>query len=146
VNARTARQFPLVVALALALALVPAAFAAKGGGSGGGKPGGGGGGSSLSLQMVTDTGTAGVSYGDTVTFNVSTSASYPSVQLVCYQNGTLVFAQTAGFFPTYVWSKNYTLGGDRWPGGAANCTATLYYTTKNGTNSTLASLSFVASA
>jgi hypothetical protein len=87
-----------------------------------------------------------VSYGDTVTFNVSTSASYPSVQVACYQNGALVFAQSAGFFPTYVWSKNFTLQGDRWPGGAADCTATLYYTTKNGTNTTLASLSFTASA
>lgn len=145
----TARIRPVMFAaafLAVALLLVPVAFAAKG--AGGSKPGGGGSGGSgsLSLVMVTDAGTPGVSYGDTVTFNVSTSASYPSVQLVCYQNGTLVFAQSAGFFPTYVWSKDFTLSGSRWAGGAANCTATLYYTTKNGTNTTLASLSFTASA
>jgi hypothetical protein len=132
-----------VGALVLALIVVPAALAAKGHGGGSGTSG------SPALTgpvMVTDTGTPGVSFGDTVTFNVSTSASYPSVQVACYQNGALVFAQSAGFFPTYVWSKNFTLRGDRWPGGAANCNAVLYYTTRNGTNTTLASLSFTASA
>jgi hypothetical protein len=139
---RIAHAAPLV-AIALALVLVPVALAAKG--VGGGKPGGGGGtttGSKISLVMVNDLNGNGLpNYGDTITFNVSTTASYPSVQLACYQNGALVFAQSAGFFPTYVWSKNFTLNGDRWPGGAANCTATLYYTTRNGTTTTLASLS-----
>jgi hypothetical protein len=96
--------------------------------------------------MVNDTNSPGVSYGDTVTFNVSTSASYPSVELDCSQGGTLVYAHTAGFYPSYGWSRDYTLSGGMWTGGAADCTATLYYTTKNGTNSTLATLSFPAGA
>ena len=71
------------VVLVLSLGLVPAALAGKG------KPaGGGGGGSSLSLVMVTDNnGNALPNWGDTITFNVSTSASMPSGRLACYQNG-----------------------------------------------------------
>jgi hypothetical protein len=135
----------VAVAVAFALALVPAAFAGKGSSGGGGKVGGGG--SSLNLVMVTDNNGDGLpNYGDTITFNVSTSASYPSVQLACYQNGALVFNQTAGFFPSYMWSKDYTLETSSWTGGAASCTAVLYYTAKNGSNTTLATLNFTAGA
>jgi hypothetical protein len=136
-------------ALVLALALVPAALAAKGGSGGGGTHGGNGttgGSSSLSLVMVSDVNTPGVSYGDQVTFNVSTSASYPSVELDCYQGSTLVYSHIAGFYPSFGWSQDYTLGSSYWTGGAADCTATLYYTTKNGTNSTLGTLTFHANA
>ena len=131
-----------IAALVFALALVPAALAAKGGGGGKASGGGTNGSSSLSLVMVTDANTPGLSYGDTVTFNVSTTASYPSVQVACYQNGALVFAQSAGFFPTYAGSKNFTLQDDRWSGGAADCTATLYTTSSNGKQTTLATESF----
>ena len=132
-------------ALALALALVPAALAARGGGShGGGNTTSSG--SGLSLHMVTDTGTPGVSYGDTVTFDVSTTAPYPAVELDCYQNGALVLKGSAGFFPSYMWSKDFPLTSDRWTGGAADCLATLYYTAKNGTNTPLKTLSFTAAA
>jgi len=145
----TARIHPVMFAaalLAVALLVVPVAFAARGGG--GSKPGGGGSGGSgsLSLAMVSDAGTPGVSYGDTVTFNVSTSASFPSVQLACYQNGTLVYTSTRGFYPTYMWSDNYLLEGGYWSGGAASCTATLYTTSKNGSNTTLATLSVPVAA
>jgi hypothetical protein len=135
----------VAVAAALALALVPAALAGKGSGGGGSK--GGGGGSSLGLVMVSDGNGNGLpNWGDTITFNVSTTASYPSVQLACYQNGALVFNHTAGFFPSYMWSKDYTLETSSWTSGAANCTATLYYTAKNGSNATLASLTFAVGA
>ena len=143
----TARIHPVMLAaafLTVALLLVPVALAAKGGG--GSKPSGGGGSGSLGLAMVTDAGTPGVSYGDTVTFNVSTSASFPSVQLACYQNGTLVYTSTRGFYPTYMWSDNYLLEGGYWSGGAASCTATLYTTSKNGSNTTLATLSVLVAA
>ena len=143
-NRRIARTAE-VGALVLALVLVPAALAAKGPGGGGISRTGGS--SSISGPvMVTDTGTPGLSFGDTVTFNVSTTAPYPSVQLACYRNGALIFDQIAGFFPGYMWSKNYTLQSNSWSSGGANCTATLYYTTKNGTNTTLATLRFPVSA
>jgi hypothetical protein len=92
--------------------------------------------------MVSDTGTPGLSHGDTVTFNVSTSASWPSVQLDCNQNGTPVYVQTTGYYPTYMWSNNYTLNNWKWTSGAADCTATLYMT-KDGTRVTnLGTLTF----
>src|SRR5262245_37907683 len=72
------------VALVLSLALVPAALAK-------GKPGGGGTSGSSTISgpvMVTDRGTPGLSWGDTVTFNVSTTATaQPFVHLVCSGNG-----------------------------------------------------------
>ena len=139
-NRPLSRNTPLIAALVLDLALVPAAFAGKGGGSGGGGSTGGTG-SSLSLVMVSDTGSAGPSFGDTITFNVSTSASFPSVQLACSQNGVLVYTSTRGFYPTYMWSDNYLLEGGNWAAGAASCTATLYTTNKRGSSTTIATLS-----
>ena len=131
-------------AIVLALALVPVALAAKGGG--GNKPsGGGGGGGSLSLVMVNDqNGNGSPNWGDTITFSFSTAAtSYPYVSLSCYQNGVLVASANAGFFAGYPWpwTQNMTLKSTLWSGGAADCTATLYY---NGTNKTvtLATLPF----
>ena len=93
--------------------------------------------------MVKDLNGNGLpNWGDTVTFNVSTTASYPAVQLVCYQNGALVFDQIVGFFPSYAWSRDFALQSSSWTSGAADCTATLYYTAKNGADKTLATLSF----
>ena len=132
-----------LVALVLSLALVPAAFAGKGGG----KPSGGSSTSTVSEPvMVTDVGTLGLSAGDTITFNVSTSASWPSVQLDCYQNGALLYTATRGFYATYMWSDNYQLESQYWTSGAANCTATLYNTNKNGSHTTLATKSFSVGA
>ena len=133
-----APRFALTASMgALCLALAPAALAAKSGG------GGSGGGSSVSVVMVKDLNGNGLpNWGDTVTFDVSTSAPYPVVLLECYRNGALVFSQRAGFFPTYMWSKDFTLQSSSWTSGAADCTATLYYSTRNGTNKTLATLSF----
>jgi len=127
-----------VVALLVALALVPAAFAAKGGNGNAGVKG-----SDPTLVMVNDVNGNGLpNYGDTVSFNVTTTAAYPALQLACYQNGALVFDQTAGFFPTYAGSKNFTLWDDRWAGGAADCTATLYTTSSSGKQTTLATTGF----
>jgi hypothetical protein len=127
-----------VIALLVALTLAPAALAARGGnGNTGAKQ------SDPTLVMVNDFNGNGLpNYGDTVSFNVSTTASYPALQLACYQNGALVFAQSAGFFPTYAGSKNFTLQDERWSGGAADCTATLYTTSSNGRQTTLATSSF----
>jgi len=141
-------------AAALALALVPAAgLAAKGGNSGkpggGGNGGGGGSTSSLSLVMVADANANGApNWGDTVTFNVSTTATAePSVNLTCSQAGALVYSGSAGFYPGYPWpwAQNFGLRSGAWTGGAAACTAELYYW--NGRRFiTLTSLSFRADA
>jgi hypothetical protein len=114
--------------LVLALALVPAALAAKGGG--GGKPSGGSGGSSsLSLVMVNDlNGNGAPNYGDTVTFNASTTATTePHVRLQCFQSGSLVYSAQAGMYANYLWPwlQDMTLAWSS--GGAADCTAQIYY-------------------
>jgi hypothetical protein len=139
---RTAHAASLV-ALVVALVVVPAAFAGKGGHGGGGTSSG----SSLSLVMVTDNNGDGLpNWGDQVTFKVSTSAAYPSVELDCAQNGTWVYAQIVGFYPTYFGTQTYTLKSYYWTGGAADCTATLTTTSKNGSRTTLATMSFPVAA
>ena len=115
----------------------------------GGKSGGGGtvsGGGTLSLVMVVDQGTAGTSFSDTVTFNVSTGVTaYPWVTVKCYQDGRLVSQESNGVFPTSL-DKNFQLGpSPSWAGGAATCTATLENWdsySKHGTISAIASMSF----
>jgi len=98
--------------------------------------------SSLSLVLLNST--DGLAHwGQNMTFNVSTTAtSYPSVGLNCYQNGTLVLAWTAGFFPSYPWTKDLTLSSPSWTSGGASCIATLYYSSGKKQIITLASLSF----
>ena len=113
------------------------------GGKGGGKPsGGGGGGGSLALVMVTDANSNGLpNWGDQVTFNVSTTATdRPTVRLECYQNGSLVYTFSAGFWAGYPWTTTYGLSSQSWTGGAANCTASLIYTGNNGRINTVATL------
>jgi hypothetical protein len=132
------------VVLVLSLALVPGAVAGKG------KPAGGGG-STSSISgpvMVADANGNGLpDYGDTVTFNESTTAtSQPYVNLDCYQNGVLVMDSWNGFFdqalnPT----RNFGLYSPSWQSGAASCTAWLDMYTKRGT-AQLASVSFQVGA
>ncbi len=127
--------------LVLALALVPVALAGKGhGGGGSGSTSGSG---SLSLVMVTDRNGDGLpNWNDQITFNVSSTAAYPLVQLNCYQGTTSVDGQIIGFYVGWPWSKTFTLSNwYMWTSGAADCTATLYYQTTKG-NVTLATLSF----
>ncbi|HET9287995.1 MAG TPA: hypothetical protein VFO26_10580 [Gaiella sp.] len=79
-----------------------------------------------------------------MTFTVSTTATdRPYVSLNCYQNGVWVYSDSAGFFPDYPWSQNFTLATlSTWTSGTGDCTATLY-TTKDGRRSTtLATLGF----
>ena len=137
----------------LALALVPAAgLAAKGGGGntptggggghgGGGKPGGGSSTSSLTVVMVADqNGNGAPNWGDTITFNLTTTAANPYVTVTCTQNGVVVYTASAGFYPDYLWpgARNMPLSSPMWTGGAASCTADL--------NNGLATLKFSAAA
>jgi hypothetical protein len=137
--ARIARIASFVLVLAAVSA--PAALAGKGGKPGGDATGGG------TIELVLLNSTDGVPHhGQQVTFNVSTSAARPFVSLNCYQGGVWVYSASAGFFPDYPWSKNFTLSASSWPSGAADCTARLY-TTKDGTRTTtLATLTFAVYA
>jgi hypothetical protein len=138
--------------LVVALLLVPVALAAKGAGGGGHHGGGGGttsGGGSLSLVMVTDlNGNGTPNWGDTVTFNVSTTATTePNVSLTCSQNGTVVYGAVSGFYAGYPWpsTRYMRLSSTNWSGGAANCVAQLYYISGTSTVN-LSSMSFTAGA
>ncbi|MBI2777059.1 MAG: hypothetical protein HYX57_07325 [Chloroflexi bacterium] len=129
-----------LIALLIVGLVAGTALAAKGGG-GGGKGGGGG---SLALVMVADAnGNGAPNWRDTITFNVSTTATAsPFVSVNCYQGSTWVLTASAGFFASYPWTKNTTLSSSAWTGGSASCTARLY-STKDGTRTTtLATLNF----
>ena len=123
---------------------------AGGGGKGGGKGGGGttSGGGTLELRMVTDVkGDGGPNWGDTVTFNVSTTAtSEPTVELVCSQNGVTVYGATSGFYDSYPWpwTKNMKLSSGEWLAGAAECSAKLF--PLGARSNVLATVTFTAGA
>jgi hypothetical protein len=136
-----ARQGSIVAVLLVATTSVALAAA------GGGKPSSS---SSISLQLLaapTTSGSADPSYGQSVTFNVSTSAtSQPFVHIKCSQNGTLVYQAWQAWFYGANGPQSFTLGGtDAWQGGAADCTAYLENWDSYGTKgkvSVLASTSF----
>ena len=130
-----------IVLAALALSATPALA--------GGRQGGGGGSTSSSLQLVQLSPSAGGPYfGDRITFNVSTTATtQPWVTATCSQNGVVVYQQTQGFFPTYLYGQIFTLGPTpMWSAGAADCKATLVQRTSNGRSKTLAAITFHVSA
>jgi len=116
----------LIVALVVGTAL--AAPGGKGGNGGGkGKPGTGSTGS-LTLIMVADAnGNGAPNWGDTITFQVTSTSQYPYVDVACYQGGTLVYSAYAGFYPSYPWpgAQQMPLYSPSWTGGAADCTAKL---------------------
>ena len=85
-------------------------------------------------------------FGDTITFNVSTTATNnPFVNLNCYQHGALVMNSWSAFFPGGV-NQNFGLYSPSWHSGAADCTADLGMLTSNGKWKVLASTSFSVSA
>ena len=114
-----------------------------------GKGGGRNGGDSyrFALMMSADANGNGLpDWGDTVTFDVSTTASTePHVDLTCSQNGVLVYSATTGYFATYPWpwTQSMTLSSSAWLRGAADCTAQLYYFSGRRT-SVIGSIDFTA--
>jgi hypothetical protein len=111
------------------LTLVPAAaFAGKG------RPGGGStsGASSITLRMVYDANANKLpNWGDTVTFDVSTTAtSSPELKLTCNQGGLAVYWTQTAYYAGYpfAWTQMMSLQSGAWTSGAADCTAVLYYT------------------
>lgn len=118
------RAAVLAAVAAFCLALTPVALAAKGGS--GGKPPRGG---TATISLVLLNSTDGLAhYGQTVTFNVSTTATdQPWVNLKCYRNGALVAEGWNGYFDGSLTGRNFGLSSPQWTGGAADCTA--YVTT-----------------
>jgi hypothetical protein len=138
---KMSRQIGVFAAIALvACALVPIGLA----GNTGAKKG-----SSLNLVVLDSSGNAAAStepqWGDQVTFDVSTTAAYPAVELDCYQSGVQVYGAVQGVGPSYPYHP-FTLSSTAWTGGAADCTATLYSVNKNGSTTNLATLSFGVAA
>jgi hypothetical protein len=94
--------------------------------------------SSIALVVVSASiaslDSSGPNHGDTVTFDVRTTATErPYVLLNCYQSGAWVYAAQAGFWASYPWGQNFTLDADSWSSGAANCTARLGALNADGT-------------
>jgi hypothetical protein len=136
-----ARQGSIVAVLLLVTA--SAALAAAGGGKSSS--------SSISLQLMaapTASSSTSPSYGQDVTFNVSTNATtQPFVHVKCFQSGSLVYEAWQS------WAngpQSFTLGGTiAWQSGAADCTAYLENWdsySKNGKITVLAATSFHVNA
>ena len=96
------------VLLLLSASLAPSVLAqGKGKGKGQNAPAYG-----IVLEMVNDAnGDDLPNFGDTVKFNVSTTATTPFVSLSCYQGTTWVYA--AGGYQA---DWNFTLSSNSWPG------------------------------
>ena len=76
--------------------------------------------SSLTLVMVSDINGDGLpNWGDSVTFDVSTTDTWNQVNVTCYQNGVGVFGAVLP------WTPVVTLSSTIWRSGAADCTAEL---------------------
>ena len=124
----------------------PSMLQARGGNGGGNGKGGGTGspssensGSSLSVQLAIDADSNGItSRGDSVTFFVLTPVAEPNVELLCAQNGVVVYGAMWPLTPTP------KLSSSAWQSGAAECTATLFPLGDRRT--VLATLTFTAGA
>jgi hypothetical protein len=132
----------LLTAAVLVLAIVPAAFAAKGGNGVKNNaridPTG-----SFNLALVDST--DGVAHwGQHITFNATSTATYYFVGVSCYQNGNRVYRQDKGFYVGWpLDQRDFTLMSAAWTGGAADCTAELYSQYSDGSNQqTLATTTF----
>jgi hypothetical protein len=143
-----ALEAALITALTFGL-IAGSAFAARGGG----KTGAGGGHhrgavptGSFSLVLVDST--DGVAHwSQHITFNVTSSATYPFVAVSCFQDGVRVYRQDIGFYVGWPWSQDFTLMSSAWTGGAADCSAELYSQNSDGSNhQTLSTMSFSAAA
>lgn len=135
-------MFDRVTALAAIAALALAGTSIAGNGRGADKAS-----SSIALVVLGDAAafeaaSSAPSYGDEVTFEVSTTATdAPYVNLKCFQNGTLVGEAWEGFFDGALGDRTFTLWSPQWSGGGAECTATLSKRTRHGWQQ-LASTSF----
>ena len=142
---RTARAV-LIGSTAAVMALTLAAGTAFAG-----KPTGGGtsGSSTLALVVVDDAnGNGQPNWADTITFNVSSSATNSiQVSLACYQGSTRVLHANAAWYDgnPFAYMQMMKLQSGAWTGGAADCTAKSYYSSGKRTV-TLKTLAFSVGA
>jgi hypothetical protein len=126
-GSRRRRRFllvPILCTAALALFWIAGAQAVRNLGTHSGTSTG----CALEIGLTTSVQTCLLHWGDTVTFNVSTTAtSQPSVITDCYQNGALVYRHYGFFYGDPSPSQNFVLQSAAWTSGAADCSATLYY-------------------
>jgi len=123
-----------LVALLVVGLVAGTAFAARGGKAGGG---------SVNLVMVQDTDGNGLpNWAEVVTFDVSTTAANPYVNVRCYQGTAFVYDAWAGFFDSAWFGQTFTLSSSYWTSGAADCSARLVTFGKNGRERTLATMGF----
>lgn len=139
---RTRVTIVLAMVTMLTVVAVGATLAAPGGK---GKPGGRSTGSSLSLVLLNST--DGVPHwGQEITFEVTTSAAEPFVNVRCYQGDAFVYDGWAGFFDGAWFGQTFTLSSMYWEGGAADCTARLVSFGSNGRERTLKTMGFDVAA
>jgi hypothetical protein len=105
------------------LAAVPAALADKGGHGGKSAPVSSTG--SLSLATV-DSADGTAHWGQQVGFNVTSTAAYNDVTVMCYQGGNWVYGSSKAA------GSSFVLQSSAWTGGAADCTAELWESTSSG--------------
>jgi hypothetical protein len=135
----------VALAASLLASLAVPATALAGNGAGPNKSGS----SSISAPVVVSSATVSAAstissphYGDTITFNVSTTATATAyVNLKCYQGGAVVGEGWAAFFAAGT-PGVFGLYSGPWSGGAADCTADLGMFANNGKWKVLASTSF----
>jgi hypothetical protein len=87
---------------------------------------------------VTAVSTTTPHFGDTVTFDISTQAGNPFVNLTCYGNG-IGYNSWAAFWPT---AGTFILSSGGWTSGAADCTANLVMYVNSNKYKVLASTRF----
>jgi hypothetical protein len=90
--------------------------------------------------------TAEPAFGGQITFDVSTQADTPYVNVRCYQDCAFVYDGWQGFYPSYYKDPIFTLSSGYWTGGAADCTARLLYFDRQGRDRTLATTDFHVAA
>ena len=81
-------------------------------------------------------------FGDTISFEVTSSQPRPFLALNCYRDGMLVYSMSVGCFADYPFRKTFLLSSSYWLGGAAQAKATLYYVTSQGRERVLDTMLF----
>ena len=139
---------PSATALAASTESQPGYALLAAGGNGGGK----GHGSvpnipEMALAIVNDAnGDNAASWGDTIRITVTNPPANPNVEVLCSQEGVVVYsAQTGYYASTWPSTADMILSSRAWTGGAASCAARLYVF--SGSKITdLATMSFDATA
>ena len=96
---------------------------------------------SLSLVLL-DSADNRPNVGEQVTFDLTTSAAQPFVNVRCYQGDAFVYDAWAGFFDGAWFGQTFTLSSTYWQSGDADCRARLIKYGRNGREHVLAHLPF----